>query len=450
MGYAIVALALVLFVQAVNIYPQLLLGRLLFSLGASAVSTMVTAVLPAVTDRSMPVREDANLSDTNHTGDESAQSKPDARRGAPASRLAGFVGMCAGCGALVALVVFLPLPARLQHSGLSPPQSIQCSYYLVAAVAVVVSIGSLIGLKDLPGEEHKGWSTLWSAPNDLAHTGEGKPHLPYLGELSAAVALGFRNRDIFIGYLGGFVARASSVGVSLFIPLAVNHYYQTSGLCHDDSAGNPGDIKRSCPRAYVLASILTGVSQLVALIVAPAMGYLSEKSRRYHLPLLTACFAGAVGFTAFALLPSPEYKGTNGTAAVFLIMGLMGTSQIGAIVCSLAVLSNGILQVTGPTEPGNANPTGSDPGDPPDEQRPLLARPVPPQSRRLSHLKGSIAGVYSLYGGAGILLLTKLGGLLFDVLSSGAPFYILAGFNGVLFLAGVTSGLLGSSKWLRG
>ena len=255
MGYAIVALALVLFVQAVNIYPQLLLGLLLFSLGASAVSTMVTAVLPAVTDRSMPVREDANLSDTNHIGDESAQSKPDAHRGAPASRLAGFVGMCAGCGALVALVVFLPLPARLQHSGLSPPQSIQCSYYLVAAVAVVVSIGSLIGLKDLPGEEHKGWSTLWSAPNDLAHTGEGKPHLPYLGELSAAVALGFRNRDIFIGYLGGFVARASSVGVSLFIPLAVNHYYQTSGLCHDDSAGSPGDIKRSCPRAYVLASI---------------------------------------------------------------------------------------------------------------------------------------------------------------------------------------------------
>ncbi|PKY06979.1 MFS transporter [Aspergillus campestris IBT 28561] len=435
-GYAIVALSLVLFVQAVNVYPQLLLGRLLFSLGASAVSTMVTAVLPAVTDRSMPVRQDSN-SDTDHTS-------------APASRLAGFVGMCAGCGALVALVVFLPLPARLQQSGLSPPQSIQCSYYLVAAVAVVVSIGSLIGLKDLPGEEHKGWGSLWSTADDPAHTGEGKPHLPCLGELSTAVALGFHNRDIFIGYLGGFVARASSVGISLFIPLAVNHYYLTSGLCHDDSAGSPGDIKRSCPRAYVLASILTGVSQLVALIVAPAMGYLSEKSRRYHLPLLTACFAGAISFTAFALLPSPEYKGQNGTAAVFLIMGLMGISQIGAIVCSLAVLSNGILQVTGPTEPEHANPTGSDPSDPPNEQRPLLARPAPPQSRRLSHLKGSIAGVYSLYGGAGILLLTKVGGLLFDVLSSGAPFYILAGFNGVLFLAGVTSGLLGSSKWLRG
>lgn len=35
-GYAIVALSLFLFVQASNVYPQLLLGRLLFALGASA------------------------------------------------------------------------------------------------------------------------------------------------------------------------------------------------------------------------------------------------------------------------------------------------------------------------------------------------------------------------------------------------------------------------------
>jgi hypothetical protein len=42
-GYAVIAVALVLFVQATNVYPQLLLGRLLFSVGGSAVSTMVTA-----------------------------------------------------------------------------------------------------------------------------------------------------------------------------------------------------------------------------------------------------------------------------------------------------------------------------------------------------------------------------------------------------------------------
>jgi MFS family permease len=35
-GYAIVGLSLVLFVQAKNVYPQLLLGRLFFSLGGAA------------------------------------------------------------------------------------------------------------------------------------------------------------------------------------------------------------------------------------------------------------------------------------------------------------------------------------------------------------------------------------------------------------------------------
>ena len=47
-GYLIISLALVVFVQSHNVYPQLLLARLLFSLGGSAASTMVTAILPAM------------------------------------------------------------------------------------------------------------------------------------------------------------------------------------------------------------------------------------------------------------------------------------------------------------------------------------------------------------------------------------------------------------------
>lgn len=57
-------------------------------------------------------------------------------------------------------------------------------------------------------------------------------------------------------------------------------------------------------------------------------------------------------------------------------------------------------------------------------------------------MKGSMAGVYSLAGGAGILLLTKLGGFLFDKLSPGAPFYMLAMFNGLLLFAGIGCGVM--------
>ncbi|KAL4989854.1 major facilitator superfamily domain-containing protein [Aspergillus falconensis] len=442
-GYTIVAVALVMFVQARNVYPQLLLGRLLFSVGGAAVSTMVTAILPVVTGGGSR----SELED---------ESEPRTTV-APSSRLAGFVGMCAGCGALLSLLVLLPLPAHFQQWGLSPAKAIQYSYYMAAALSLVVSGCCFVGLKDLPGEDGKKWASLWTSLRTGSRSFESRKNFysmlisrfPYLKQFGSAINLGFRNREILIGYLGGFVARASSVGISLFIPLFVNSYYRKSGLCDGQSTkgANPEDIKKSCPKAYVLASILTGVSQLIALIAAPAFGYLSEKSRRYHLPLLVACLAGVVGYLMLALAPSPGFKGESGNPGIFVVMALVGFSQIGAIVCSLSVLSNGILSLTNSVKAaeiiaGNSRASSTAPEL--NEQQPLLAadrkQPQP------SDLKGSIAGVYSLFGGAGILVLTKLGGLLFDDLSSGAPFYIMAGFNGLLVIVCVVSGLV-ASQW---
>lgn len=462
-------MALVLFVQAKNIYPQLLLGRLLFSIGGSAVSTMVTAVLPAVTRKTFEgeARQESTEGTTHHDDSRLGQGDPNESH-SPSSRLAGFAGMFAGCGALVSLAVFLPLPGRFQKSGISPAQALQYSYYIVAIVAVLVSIWCFIGLRNLPGEERKGWRSLLfvsrhsqDPSNAYANSSSLSPHMPYWKQAGIALALGFRNSSIGLGYLGGLVARASSVGISLFIPLFVNSYYRASGLCEGNPNTEPGgigDIKRSCSRAYILASILTGVSQLVALIAAPAFGFLSEKSRRYHLPLLFATLSGIAGYIAFALLPSPQFKGEDGNPGVFVIMALIGISQIGAIVCSLAILSNGILSISARDEflkqiysseaSHEANHSHQDDGDV-TEQQPLLdTQPQHQNLHQLSHLKGSIAGVYSLFGGAGILFLTKVGGLLFDVLSPGAPFYIMAGFNGVLCLAVFVSGLLSKPSFV--
>lgn len=466
LGYAIIAVAMVLFVQAKTVYPDLLLGRLLFSIGGSAVSTMVTAILPVVTEvkeTTKAYRESVSSELTitpnrllSHDGPEAAL---DDTASPPSSRLAGFVGTCTGCGALVSLAFFLRLPTWFEGMGLSPAQAIQRSYYAVGAVALIVSFWCFIGFRNLPGDENKSLTLLISnvshnSSRIIAEDGEQDmtSQLSYWKQISTAAVLGFRNREIGLGYVGGFVARASSVGISLFIPLFVNHYYRESGLC-DETAGrtadsNLGDIKRSCPKAYVLASILTGSSQLVALIVAPAFGYLSERSRRYHLPLLFAAFAGIAGYLSFALLPSPQFNGPDGNSGVFVVIALIGLSQIGAIVCSLAVLNNGIHSMSSDVAllqdrvaaAGRFENT-LDGSSPLGEEEPLLHRPT---SRKMSHLpslKGSIAGVYSLCGGAGILLLTKLGGLLFDVLSPGSPFYFMAGFNAILLISGTLWGL---------
>lgn len=461
-GYAIIALALVLFVQATNVYPQLLLGRLLFSLGGSAVSTMVTAVLPTVTGKALSneayrASVSSDLTVTPERASSHLAGRDNVRKlePSPSARLSGFVGLFAGCGALVSLGVFLPLPARFEKMGLSPSEALQRSYYLVATVALLISLISFIGLRDLPGEDQKRWSVLWKTSSsqrlDNHQAGAAGPgRLPYWKQLTTALLLGFRNRSIGLGYVGGFVARASSVGISLFIPLAVNHYYRVSGLCNETDEPGPGsglgDIKKACPRAYIVASILTGVSQLVALCAAPAFGFLTDKSRRYNFPLLTAAFLGVIGYLAFALLPSPQFQGPDGNAGVFIVMALIGISQIGAIVCSLAVLSNGILRVSIDNETlskiyDQNGERGEEDGET-GENQPLLTGSVNRRLEQLSHLKGSIAGVYSLYGGAGILLLTKLGGLLFDVLSSSTPFYIMAAFNGILLVVGIGCGIM--------
>ncbi|KZF24988.1 MFS general substrate transporter [Xylona heveae TC161] len=539
LGYAIVGLALFLFVQAKNIYPQLLLARIFFSVGGAATATMVTAILPSMTTKypaTNSTRHEGSSQQTHiptpslsseltitperlgrgrkPTPVEQNMAPPE--KAAPA-RLAGLVGMFTGCGALIALLLFLPIPARFEAGGTSPSQAVANSYYVVGTVALLVSVLCGLGLRNLAGEENKGWKSLLhkksprkdgesnSDDNDNNDgRGSKSEDFPLWRLLADSVSLGFKDTNIGLGYLGGFVARASSVGIALFIPLFVNAYFVSSGLCTGHgSSDEGGELKKNCAQAYVLAAEITGVSQLIALLCAPFIGFLSDRYPRGNIPLLVSALLGVVGYISFGFLKSPEPSGPHGTPAIFFIAALLGISQIGAIVCSLGLLGRGILgllhhdaadedgnehtkqeahrqqqatdstngtfQSPQPTEaqPSAAprdstvrDPNSAEPAEAITEETALLAAASTPpagaaddslspeqqqeyqnqqKSHSRSHLKGSIAGTYSLVGGAGILLLTKLGGFLFDKVTPGAPFFMLAIFNGILLLVGAAA-----------
>ena len=524
-GYVVVGFSLIGLVKSRNVYPELLVGRLGFSVGGAACSTMVTAVLPAMVAERL---DDARAGDEESSVHESLRSGPvgderrssvsvpsgrmrrlqdedrEARRGslgrhgatesvsseltitqtrftshsrsragtaegsareeeegegdedktAGTSQLAGFVGLFTGAGALVALALFLPLPAYLQERGQSRPESLQSTYYFVGSVALCVGVFIFVGLRNLPGEEDKRFSDLWQQPYDESTKMDPQGHLhttitpspSYFKLVKDALVLGLTDADIFLGYLGGFVARASSVGISLFIPLFVNAYFVREGLCTENPHDLP-DIKRNCQQAYGIASALSGIAETAALICAPIFGYLGGRAAkgRSEWPLLVAAAVGVGGYVAFGFLRTPDFHAEGGKWA-FLSVILIGISQIGSIVCSLGLLGRGINASSngssGDSRPGTANTLRQDENGPIEGQEtaPLLPSATKSDAKSRSsvdrsQLKGSIAGIYSFGGGAGILILTKAGGKLFDVWTPGAPFFIMAIFNAVLLVA---------------
>ena len=406
---------------------------MLFSLGGAATATMVTAVLPSVTiQRGDPIsavdqQSEHSLSsavETRTTSDETsaASAKRDWRSRLllplSGSRLTGFVGAFAGCGALVALGLFLPLPSRLQNAGIDADASLRDTYYIVGAIAFAVSLFCLFGLRHLDGESHKSIRALWQSSQYTSHTeldSLTENHTPYWKLFVISIKVAGQYPDIGLGYIGGFVARASSVGISLFLPLLVNQYYISSGLCKIDDETR---VKTECKEAYLLAAKLTGISQLIALLLAPGFGFLSDKKRFHHIPLLVAAAIGVLGYGAFAFLVDvPDPNRAGGSYWIYVLVCLLGASQIGAIVCSLGLLSRAIStsastarsQQYSPLstqEAPRTAPCRTEDAEPDlDGETQTLLGDQPDATLDLSHLKGSIAGTYSLAGGAGILLL---------------------------------------------
>lgn len=84
------------------------------------------------------------------------------------SALAGYVGLFTGCGALVALSLFLPLPARFgEIKDVTPGQAVSYSFYVVGVISLFVAGFVFVGLRNLKGEEGKGWRTLFGVRNGL-------------------------------------------------------------------------------------------------------------------------------------------------------------------------------------------------------------------------------------------------------------------------------------------
>lgn len=193
---------------------------------SASISSELTITPAVFSQRARSSRQHSRL--TGSVEDDNASYKLGLGSSSTPPRLAGLVGVFTGCGALLALSVFLPLPPRFSKiPGISAGQAVADSYYVVGTVALAVGAFSFFGLRNLVGEEGKGWRALLGKGDG---SGRGKyntldsqvregdldtpglrgfrrSEIPYWKYLWESVALGFRNFNIGLGYLGGFVAR---------------------------------------------------------------------------------------------------------------------------------------------------------------------------------------------------------------------------------------------------
>jgi len=114
-------------------------------------------------DSEVTITPERFRSDPSHAYPEDGETALNGRTietGKP-SALAGYVGLFTGCGALVALVLFLPLPARFgKIEGVTMGEAVQDSFYVVGVVSFLVAVFVFFGLRNIRGEEGKGWRLL--------------------------------------------------------------------------------------------------------------------------------------------------------------------------------------------------------------------------------------------------------------------------------------------------
>jgi MFS family permease len=140
-------------------------------------------------------------------------------------------------------------------------------------------------------------------------------------------------------------------------------------------------------------------AQVAALVWAPILGPLLDRLDR--VTALTICMLlAAIGNLSLLMLADP----LAGYAIVFFI--LLGIGQVSVFLSAQS----------------------------------LIGQEAPAQKR------GSVLGAFNLSGAVGILLVTWIGGYLFDAIHPSAPFVVVGSINVLLMLASLYVRLVSAAK----
>ncbi len=191
-----------------------------------------------------------------------------------------------------------------------------------------------------------------------------------------------RRPGLTFSYAAAFVARADLALVGAFLILWGTQYGES-------------ELGLSTAEALKKGGILVAVTNGTALIVAPLSGVLADRIGRVDAVLVSMAVT-AVGYTSALFIDNPF------APSAYAIAALIGVGQISAVITSQVLVQ---------------------------EQAP-------------ASIRGSVLGMFGLFGGIGIMVALGVGGVLFDAWRPAGPFAMF----GVLALVVLVLGLVLRSR----
>lgn len=347
---------------------QLIIPRMLFAIGVTSCMSMVPVLLHQLIHSDFKFSHNLFWKFRSENDDSNHISSNKKKNG----RYSAMIGISTGLGAIFSVSFFLTLPVKLLADlDISSLQSLKLSFVIIGLISLLVAIVIFFFLYN----------------SNTIPTETTRPS--YLQLLTIGFSRFRTESSVQLACLGGFVARSTSVLIAVFVPLFVYNFYHKSGKC-DDSDGSLS--KDNCYDGYTFAAILTGVAQTISLISSPLWGWLIDKLGKSNC-LIMSSIIGLLGNWLICALNLYDPR----NAITFMLVALIGISQIGTIITSMSYISMENDSV------------------------------------------GSISGVYNLCGGLGILILGQFGGPWSDSWILG-PFFLLGMFHFILIVIAI---------WLR-
>ncbi|KAF8933573.1 major facilitator superfamily domain-containing protein [Dissophora ornata] len=303
MGFICLGTALILYSYVKNVYPHLLLCRLLFSLGSAACTCMMTGTL-------------GDIAGGQH------------ERG----RVSAFVGMFSGFGGLVSGMVLINIPYQLGNMVKNDKEGIQLALTIVGGCAIGLAFILAFTTPDLNSRRGGVWTQLkrrvipWTkAEAEQQQTVEQAPrNIDNPFKLLKYGVLAGRDPRIALAYFSSFVARADTVLFSSYVSLWVVQHFVDLGWCRNGV---------SCGPAAGDTHMLTGMGQGVSLAFAPFFGFACEKFKKSSV----LAFAGIIG--AIGSFPFAFTKVAPGHKSNYVFVCMVGIGQIGMIITGMTLVN---------------------------------------------------------------------------------------------------------------